>query len=97
MSAVRPWVRPKPTQNAQKSANISTVGPHKSTQTANKSYTTVHKSHTTDNKARTSDNIPITPTQMEALDPFDDERAGRVCMILEEWDIWRTAGLNLAL
>jgi hypothetical protein len=46
----KPKNSPKSTQNAQKSADISTVGPHKSTQTANKSNTTANKSNTTDNK-----------------------------------------------
>jgi hypothetical protein len=41
---------PKTTQNAQKSADISTVGTHKSTPTAHKTNTTANKSNTTDNK-----------------------------------------------
>lgn len=46
----KPKNSPKSTQNAQKSADISTVGPHKSTPTANKSNTTANKSNTTDKK-----------------------------------------------
>jgi hypothetical protein len=46
----KPKNSPKTTQNAQKSADISTVGPHKSTPTANKSNTTANKTNTTDNK-----------------------------------------------
>ena len=88
---------PKTPKKDAKSVDKSSIWLHKLAQTANKSDTIVHKSHTIDNKARTSAHLPTTPTQMDALDSFDVERVGRVCMILDECDIWRTAGLNFAL
>ena len=80
-----------------KPVDKSTIRPPKSTVGMDKTDTLVHRAHTIDNKARTSAHLPTTPTQMDALDSFDVERVGRVCMILDECDIWRTAGLNLAL
>ncbi|MEY4865667.1 MAG: hypothetical protein RLZZ114_1096 [Bacteroidota bacterium] len=88
---------PKTPKKDAKSVDKSSIWLHKLAQTANKSDTIVHKSHTTVNKAHTSAHFPTTPSQIEALDSLDDERVGRVCMILDECDIWRSAGLNFAL
>jgi hypothetical protein len=58
----KPKNSPKTTQNAKKSADISTVGPHKSTQTDNKPSTTANKSNTTDNKTNQTANITASKT-----------------------------------